>query len=335
MNQGPSRFLRLILRILCPKERMNEVEGDLNELYQIDLNKKGRTPANINYLLSSFSMINFQGYFQFLRFSNFLSMLRLILSHNLRSILRFKINVIMGILTLALGASTCGFLLYYFHYENNYDRFHPEAQNIYRLNTLSQNDRGEQSILAIAPVPSGPMIEKDFEEVLAFTRVQKLAPVVSIKDKKFEEDRFFLVDNSFFELFPYPIIKGNNQSPLIDPQSVVLTQSMAKKYFGDEDPIGETIHINTKKTFALNFTEMAFTITAIVEDPPINTHLKYDFLASFSTLGDFKSKDWLGGVATYLKFATDPNKAILNEKLRLLVRENLGPYLEARFKMTF
>ncbi len=335
MTKGPPKLFKAIFHLFCPKERRNEIEGDLNELYQLDLDHKGPKRANLNYLLSSLSMINFQGYFQFIRFSNFTRMLKLIIAYSLRSILRLRVNVLMGIFTLALGATASGFLLYYIHYESNYDNFHPQSSNIYRLNTISQNDRGEQSKLALAPVPSGPKLASEFVEVLDYTRAQKLSATVTSNNFQFEEDRFFFTDNSFFDFFPYKIIQGNIHTPLVDPQSIVLSESMAKKYFGEQDPLGQTITINTKKTFTLNFTEMSFTVKAIVEDPPPNTHLKYDFLASFSTLGNFKNDDWFGGVATYLKLVETPDFKLFDQKLKLFIGENLGPYLEARFNMSF
>ncbi len=335
MKVQPPKILRWLFLLLCPRERRAEIKGDFNEVYQTNFEDHGRFKANLSYLRNTLSLLNFEGYLRFVKLSNHIIMFRSTFKAKFRSIVRFKPSAIISLITLSIGAVTSGFLFYYISYESSYDEFHADSDQIYRVNSMAQNANGDQSVRAFVPMPAGPEIVSEFDEVIDFTRLQRISPTISYQNKVFEESRFFLTDNSFFDIFSFPIVKGNSVSALASPQTVVLTESMAKKYFGLADPMGEVIQINVKKSFSLNFTSKGFTVTGVVQDPPKNSHIQFDFLASISTLGDFKKDDWLGGIATYIKVKPDHNIPLINQKFSPLIRENLGPYLQGRFNMSF
>lgn len=335
MSNQPPKILQWFFNLLAPKERRADMEGDFAEIYQDNLHSKGKWRANWSYLINVITLFSFGHYLRYVRISNSLVMLKSIVKTRFRAIIKFRLSAMISLVTLSLGAVTCGFLVYYIHYELSYDEFHVDSQQIYRVNSTSGNANGELSKRAYVPLPAGPKIASEFDEVSDFARLQRITPVVSYNRKVFEEQQFFLTDNSFFDIFSFPILKGSAVSPLISPQTVVLTESMVVKYFGSTDPIGKAIDIEVKKSYSLNFTTKRFMVTGVVSDPPENSHLQFDFLASISTLGDFKKDDWLGGIATYVKVKPDHDVDLINQKFNPLIRENLGPYLQARFNMSF
>ena len=335
MRNQPPKVLKWFFNLLAPEEWKNDIEGDFTEVYQKNLDTKGSWKANWSYFVNVLSLLNFSQYLRYINISNNIAMLRSIVKTRFRAVIRFRIGAIISLISLSVGAVSCGFLAYYIHYEYSYDKFHTDFNQIYRINSTSLNANGEQSIRAFVPLPAGQKIVSEFDEVIDFTRLQKISPTISYQNEIFEESKFFLTDNSFFDIFSFPIVKGNSVSPLVSPQTIVITESMAKKYFGLSDPMGEELQIEVKKSFSLNFTTMSFIVTGVVRDPPKNSHLQFDFLASISTLGDFKKDDWLGGIATYIKVQPDHDVHLINQKFSPLIRENLGPYLQARFNMPF
>ncbi|MCE7995128.1 MAG: FtsX-like permease family protein [Roseivirga sp.] len=335
MSNQPPKILRWLFNLLAPSERKVDMEGDFTEVYQDNLDSMGKWKANWSYLLNVITLFSFGHYLRYVKISNSLVMLKSIVKTRFRAIVKFRIGAMISLLTLSLGAVACGFLAFYIHYELSYDEFHTDYRQIYRVNSTSGNANGELTERAYIPLPAGPKITSEFDEVSEFARLQRIAPSVSYNNKVFEEQQFFLTDNTFFDIFSFPIVKGNTVSPLVSPQTVVLTESMVVKYFGSSDPIGKVIDIKVRKSYSLNFTTKSFTVTGVVSDPPENSHLQFDFLASISTLGDFKKDDWLGGIATYIKVKADHDVDLINQKFNPLIRENLGPYLQGRFNMSF
>ncbi|GAB1446209.1 ABC transporter permease [Flammeovirgaceae bacterium] len=139
--------------------------------------------------------------------------------------------------------------------------------------------------------------------------------IVKKDDNLFEEKQFYFADSTFFDVLTYPLLKGNPKTALTKPNSVVLTESMVKKYFGQEDPIGQTLLINGNKEY---------TVTGITKDAPGNSYLNFDFIGSFSSLNASKEEQWWS--ANYQTFALLDKNADLNaleQKTNKLVKEAL------------
>ena len=122
-------------------------------------------------------------------------------------------------------------------------------------------------------------------------RINKVA--VSYNERQFHEKRFFYSDPAVFQIFSFPVIKGDPEKALIEPNTIVLTEKMAKKYFGRVDPMGEIFSVDNDRTF---------TVTGIIRDIPQNSHFHPDFLASFSTLDATSHGDW--GNGSYVTYIT-------------------------------
>ena len=195
-----------------------------------------------------------------------------------RNILRQRVYSLINIIGLAVGIACCILILLFVRYELSYDQFNKKADRIYRVTREWFNEDGGSSLhLARVAPPIGPLLKNDFPQIIQEeTRLlQDGGVVLKVGEKSFIENRFFWAEQSTFTIFSIHFIEGNKNTALKEPKSIVITQSMAKKYFGNEDALGKSIKYG-------NLGELK--VTGIIKDIPENSHLKYDFLASFITL---------------------------------------------------
>ncbi len=196
----------------------------------------------------------------------------------LRNIFRQRIYSFINIIGLAIGITCCILILLFVRYELSYDKFNKTADRIYRVTREWFNEDGTSNLhLARVAPPIGPLLKNEYPQIVKEeTRLlQDGGVLLKIGEKSFIEDRFFWAEQSAFKIFTVPFIEGNENNALSEPKSIVITQSMAKKYFGSEDALGKTIKYE-------NLGELK--VTGVIKDVPENSHLKYDFLASFITL---------------------------------------------------
>ncbi len=204
-----------------------------------------------------------------------------------RNISKNKIFSAINVFGLSIGLACCILMFMFIQHELSYDKFHTKTKNIYRI-TSEEQGAAEKKLLAITPAPWAPLIKKDYPEVKEYVRVLKDEKV--LVGEKGKEHSFLktvlLVDSSFFDVFSFKLLNGNLETALTRPNSIVLTKDAAKKYFGDTDPVGKTIEA------ALGFTgTIDVQVTGVIEEPPANSHIKFNALMSMSTLGDL-SNTW-------------------------------------------
>jgi putative ABC transport system permease protein len=193
-----------------------------------------------------------------------------------RLIKKNKLYSFINIFGLGIGLATCLLILLWINDELSFDRFHENGDHLYKVvcSDLLANDKYAVTTPALAPA-----LEQEFPEVVAATRYYEPGNlVVKYGDKKSLEDDVAFVDPQFLTIFSFPLVKGNQLTALSAPKSTVLTESQAQKYFGTEDPIGKTL------TFAGRFD---FKVTGLVEDPPLNSHLRFDMLVPLEFLEEF------------------------------------------------
>jgi putative ABC transport system permease protein len=214
---------------------------------------------------------------------------------------------------LAIGISCCILILQYIRHEFSFDKFHENSKYIYRI---IQHQEGNiyQGVDVFNSLPAilAPSIREDFPEDAKVTRVKNYERQVRYKDKQFYEKFFLYVEPEFLEMFSFPIIKGDSKTALKEPYTVMITREMVKKYFGEEEPVNKIININN---------EQDYRIAGILENVPDNSHLKFDFLASFSTLlgiwGQNQLTSWQNSsVSTYLQLAKNSNPQKFNSQLK-------------------
>ncbi len=201
-----------------------------------------------------------------------------------RNILQHKVVSLINIGGLAIGLSCCLLILMFIQDEFSYDRFHSKADRIYRVVTSPSEDRVPTN--ANGSFGYGPLLKEEFPEVLESVRIRKMGQGVKrylgYKGKKFYEEWFFFAEPAIFTVFDFPLIKGNPTTALSEPNTIVLTEEMAEKYFQSEDPLGKIIEADPYNTGEL----MYFRITGIAGNVPKNSHLHFDFLASYRSQKD-------------------------------------------------
>lgn len=191
----------------------------------------------------------------------------------LRNIKRNKVYASISILGLALGIGSLFFILVYIRYETSFDNFHDKQNRIYRLvvetNFSGQTDRSPWSY-----APLGPDLQADYPQIESVLRLRPVNGILKYQDKQFEEDNLFYADSSFFDIFSFPLKEGDPTTALRDPYTMVITERMAHKYFGDADPLNKTIRFNN---------DYDLRVTGVLDDIPENSHLQFEGLISFET----------------------------------------------------
>jgi putative ABC transport system permease protein len=239
-----------------------------------------------------------------------------------RNIMKYKMFSAINILGMTIGIASCLLIILYVSHELSYDKFHIDGERIYQVG-LNGRIGGQDIRVANTCPPMAEALVADIPEVASATRIAQFngAPVVRNGEKIFSEEKVFLVDSNFFEFFSYRLKEGDLKTVLKEPNTVVLTEKMVTKYFGDVNPIGELLVIgNNNKTYK---------VTGIAENAPTNSHFYYDILVSAESSERLKSDVWLNNFM-YTYFKTQSNVAVseVEAKFIPLVEKYIGPEVE-------
>ena len=234
-----------------------------------------------------------------------------------RNLLRYKGFSFINIFGLATGIA-CSLLIFLFvRDEVSYDRFNADAVNIYRVVKDFVNDDGNRLPDATTPPALAPALQKELPEVAHVTRVYPSWGgnfLVKYGDKKITEENLIRVDSSFFDVFSFPFVSGNAHTAFRELNSVVLTTSAAKRYFGDANPMGKVLQFD-------NLGDMM--VTGVVRDVPPNAHFHFDFLVSIRKLGGNVDGSWgWYNFYTYMKLKPASSIALVNQKIQALYKRN-------------
>ena len=244
-----------------------------------------------------------------------------------RNLIRNKLFSLINILGLAIGIASCLLILLYVLDELKYDKYHSDAENIYRIIPQSIKT-GER--WANLPGIMQPIIANEIPEIEEAVRLRLYHEcVLSIGENHYVQKNFVLADSTVFNIFSWELIVGNPQTALCEPNSVIISENVVKKYFGDTDPIGKIIEFDH---------EFKFTVTGILKNIPEHSFLKFDFLGSLYSLSEINSYEmnsWNNqGMGIYLKFYNKINKDTLQEKIKTCVLSNEGErYSEVTFQL--
>jgi putative ABC transport system permease protein len=225
----------------------------------------------------------------------------------------------INILGLSLGFATFILLATWMRHELSYDQFHAKSKQIYR-SSLEYSFGGQTAKTSVSPTALLPTLQKNFPEVEDGVRIYNQSawnPFVLRKDDKlFQESKFYFADSSFFNVFSFQLLEGNPETALVLPNSLVITKSMAKKYFGDVDPMGQVLQVNNRTDY---------TVTGLMDDVPRNSHFRFDFLASFSSLPASKEISWWGAnYQTFLVLRADADAKSVEQKTNEIVKKELA-----------
>ena len=196
-----------------------------------------------------------------------------------RNLAKYKLISFINLFGLTVGLACCLLILSYILHETSYDRYNRKADRIWRVTRSFNNKDGIVSLHlgAVAP-PFGPLLQNDFPDIQKVTRLLPINNTpMRYQDKIFNEKDLFFADKNFFGVFDVNLLQGNPQTALADPFSILLTETTARKYFGDADPINKVIRMNN---------QFNFKVTGIFQPFPSAAHLHPEVLLSFNTLND-------------------------------------------------
>ena len=239
----------------------------------------------------------------------------------IRNLLKQKIYSFINITGLATGIAVCLLIVLFVQDELSYDKFHKDAENIYRV-VLDAKIGDNEFIGATTPAPMAKALINDFPEVEAVTRIRNYGfPVLRYGENVYSEENYFSVDSTFFNVFTPEFIAGNPKTALNKPNSVVLTDKMAKKYFGNEDPVGKFINADNRRDYL---------VTAVVKEFPTNSHFHFDFLGSLETYRDDANNPfWLSNnFYTYAKLKNGMDHISFENKMNEKFIEYIGPQIQ-------
>jgi putative ABC transport system permease protein len=209
-------------------------------------------------------------------------MIRNYITIALHNLTKYKFISFINLFGLTIGLTCCLLILTFILHELSYDKYQPNAGQVYRVTRSFNNpETGAISLnLSTVAPPFGPLLQNDFREIEDMTRLLKVGPApVRYEEKMLVEQNVFFADDKFINFFETKILRGNPKNALSDPYSVMLTDEIAKKYFGNEDPMNKVIKLNFGNYFD-------FKVTGIYKPLPSNTHFHPDLMASFNSLND-------------------------------------------------
>lgn len=245
-----------------------------------------------------------------------------------RSLLKNKIYTAINILGLTVGLACCVLILLYVQDELSYDDFHPNKENLYRV-ALERIYPDHTSYYAIIPSGFSEVFEEEIPEVRKSTRLlgfPNFTNIVEYKEKVFEERYVFFADSNFFDVFDYELLQGDTNGLLENPNTVILTESTAQKYFGSENPVGKTLDINNNET----------EVVGIMQDIPENSHMKFDFLSSSTNLGFLQQPNYIGFSSyTYVELESGATKQQVEEKIPPLVERYAAGNIERQHGISY
>jgi putative ABC transport system permease protein len=313
----PSLAERLASRPLDETERSARL-GDLEERYQYLVYERGERRARSWYRQQALQLV-------ILAVINHMLWSCIMLKNNLviawRNIKRHKSYSFINISGLAIGMAICVLILMFVNDELNYDAFNEKADRIYRVaGSFFYGGRGFD--IAVAPAPMAQALIDEFPEVDNAVRFRQSGKYIfRYGDNAFRETRISYVDPSFFDIFSIPLLKGNPDTALSDPNMLILSRKTAQKYFGDEDPIGKALRLNDRTDYM---------VTGVFEEIPDSSHFHFDVLVSMTSLDESKTNFWLSNnFQTYILLHKGAYPELLEAKFPDLLAKYMGPQVEA------
>lgn len=290
-RSSPSRLTEWVLKRVFPDNGLYTPAGDFEEVFREITQKRGIIAARLWYwlqiILSLRPFISGKIYWSAVMIKNYLKM-------GLRRFNRHRGYTFINMFGLTAGLACCLVIFLYVSDEMSYDKYHADLDRIYRVGVRTESiTTGEGSAQVCAPVAR--VLRENYPQVETVAQAFRVRSGLMEKgDKKFYEDTRIFADTELFQILTIPFLQGDAKTSLDRPYTMVLSERMAKKYFDKQDPLGQTISLNSRD----------YEITGVVADPPHNTHFKYDCFISMKTLeGRYPFDAWLlSNFYIYVKF---------------------------------
>jgi putative ABC transport system permease protein len=244
-----------------------------------------------------------------------------------RNLMKNKVISFINIFGLSVGIAAALFILRYVDYETHYDSFHANVDKIYRVALRWYKNQEPDGDLAMNFYGAGPAMVREFPEVESFARFRSWSgrTIVSNEDTKMLVDKIYFADPSIFTMFSFPVTKGNAQAALSAPGSMMISESLSKKIFGNEDPMGRELQFKQGESLK------KLTVNGVFADVPENSHIKFNILISYIDLGDFGETNWAWSeVYTYVMFREGADLATMQKMFPRFIEKYNGDEMKAR-----
>ncbi len=317
----PPRLADRLLSWYCNPDLLDEIQGDLHELYQRRAEKLGVTKAKVRYWLNvlMFCQPAFLGKRKY-HTTNHTVMFKNYCKVAYRNMLKHRLYAAINIAGLMVSFAFCALIWLYVKDELSFDRSYVQADRIYRAWVKEDYGPDEQFFNTYTPIPLGPALQNSFSEIAAAVRIGDFTTQIK-KGEDTQSENVLYVDAAFFKVFDAQVLRG--QVALHNMQDLILTQSYAHKYFGEQDPVGKTLTIRVGDAF------QEYTVAGVVADPPANVSQQYNMLISFENSKYFTSErareSWYNvSVETYVLLQDKTSGPEVEAKLPSMVEQVLG-----------
>lgn len=231
--------------------------------------------------------------------------------------------LILNLTGLTIGITSFLLIILYVLHELSFDRFHENYENIYRVK-ITGVMAGSTIDQAVTAAPMAEALLTDYPEIERAVRLFKTGSntwLVKYGEKRFYEEALLFADSSFFNVFDFKLLSGDPKRALVNPKSVVLTETVAKKYFGKEDPLGKRLSLEADSNL--------YTVTGVVGDIPSNSHFRFDMLCSLVSLPNSRSTNWIGhSLYTYVVLKNGIEKNVIEAKFPEMLLKYVGPQIK-------
>lgn len=332
MKKLPPKAFLAFFRWYCHPRLVDHIEGDLIEDYRWRLRRGSKTIADLKFILDVFllfrpGIIRSRGSYQTAKsydmYKNYLKIA-------IRLFNRERVYSLINVSGLALGFTCCLLMYLFISDELSFDKFHKDAHRIYRVSSAYMR-QGVWEPYASNSWRTAELIKNNYNEVEQLVRIRPDDnEIFEYNDKRILETRIGWVDDNFFSLFSFPLVMGNPQQALKGPNKVVISETIAQKYFGTENPMG--------KVFRVDDNHFDLQVSGVMRDMPSNSHFHFDFLVSGETLRQVVPESLFTNVGwdsqhVYVKLAPDADPARMEATFPEFINNNLDFWKSTSFKL--
>ncbi|HHP7240725.1 MAG TPA: ABC transporter permease [Cyclobacteriaceae bacterium] len=316
----PPKFADKLLEWFCKEELLEEIKGDLHEYYFKISQQQTTWQVRRSYWIH---VLNFLRPFALKRFNNNSIIGTMIQSHikmTFRNLLKYKFYSSINIFGLALGILASIFILIWIADEVSYDKFFENSERIYRVSTDIKFADNKWN-MAMSPAPMAKVFEEEFPEIIKAGRLRAVGSVIFIKgDRYVQQKDVMYADPEILDIFSFEFLKGDRETALQEPNTVVITVSTANKFYKDKDPLGQTI---------TTFSGKEYRIDGVIKDIPRNSHFHPSLLLSIKSDKQSENKIWLSNnYYTYFLLNESNDSKALENKFESVYPKYLGPQVE-------
>lgn len=240
-----------------------------------------------------------------------------------RVLLNKFVFTLLNISGLALGIAAAALIFHYISFENSFDNYHPNSENIYRLSYGRTSSDGSDVEFASACPAIGPLLVENYPDIVRMARLAQREATFAYEENKFIESKIYYAEQEIFNILHFNIIHGSVKEALIQHNNIVISKDVAERYFGESNPIGKRLKLNKVEDYQ---------VVAVFENVPDNSHLKPEILIAFPNLTDWRGEDYLEswghtGAFTYLVLKPEANPRELEKQFIKFTETQIGEML--------